>query len=154
MYNSLLSVHSLLRWLVFISLIYCVIRAWYGWKKNSIFSKNDNTLRHTTATIAHIQLIVGVWLYFVSPIIDYFLHHYKEAASQREVRFFGMEHSMMMLIAIVLITIGSAKAKRKTTDKDKFKTMALWYSVALLIILVSIPWPFSPMASRPYFRPF
>ena len=91
---------------------------------------------------------------FYQPIIDYFLHHYKDAVHQSEIRFFGMEHSLMIIIAIVIITIGSAKAKRKLTDKEKYKTMAIWFTVALLIILISIPWAFSPLASRPYFRSF
>jgi cytochrome b561 len=65
-----------------------------------------------------------------------------------------MEHSLMMVIAIIVITIGSAKAKRKLTDREKFKTMALWFSAGLLIILSSVPWAFSPLISRPYFRPF
>jgi hypothetical protein len=65
-----------------------------------------------------------------------------------------MEHSLMMIVAIVIITIGSAKAKRKPTDIEKFKTMAIWFSIGLFIILVNIPWPFSPFASRSFFRPF
>jgi hypothetical protein len=73
---------------------------------------------------------------------------------ERVIRFFGMEHITMMLIAIILITIGSAKAKRKTTDADKFKTMAIWFTISLMIILSSIPWSFSPLTSRPLFRAF
>lgn len=154
MYNTLLSIHSLIRWLVVLSLLYSLYRAYSGWLGSKPFTKQDNSIRHITATIAHVQLIAGLWLYFISPIINYFLHHYAEAKTQNEVRFFGMEHSTMMLIAIILITIGSAKAKRKTADRDKFKTIAVWYSVALLIILICIPWPFSPMAGRPYWRMF
>lgn len=60
----------------------------------------------------------------------------------------------MMLTAIIIVTIGSAKAKRKSTDKEKFKTMAIWFTIALLIILTSITWSFLPIAGRPYFRRF
>jgi hypothetical protein len=154
MYNTLLAIHSLMRWLVLISLVYAIYRSYIGWLSKKTFSKSDNSLRHITATIAHIQLIAGVWLYFISPVIDYFLHNFMEAQKQREIRFFGMEHSLMMIVAIAIITIGSAKAKRKPSDQEKFKTVAIWYSLALLIILLSIPWKFSPMASRPYFRMF
>lgn len=154
MYSALLSLHSLVRWLVLTSLIIAIFIAFKGWFSKKKFSRFDNSVRHWTATIAHIQLIVGIWLYFISPVIDYFLHNYKEAVHLRQIRFFGMEHSLMMLTAIVLITIGSAKAKRKQTDTEKFKVMAIWFSIGLLIILASIPWAFSPYASRPYFRPF
>lgn len=154
MYSALLPLHSLFRWFVLASLLFAIFRAYKGWLSKKTFSKFDNSVRHWTATIAHIQFIVGLLLYFASPIIDYFLHNYKEAVHLREIRFFGMEHSLMMMTAIVVITIGSVKAKRKPTDTEKFKTMAIWFSVGLLIILTSIPWSFSPLVSRPNFRVF
>lgn len=133
MYSIVLALHSLVRWFVLVSLIISIFRAYKGWLTNKSFSRFDNSARHWTATIAHIQLVLGLWLYFISPLIDYFLHYYKDAVHQKETRFFGMEHSVMMIIAIVIITIGSAKAKRKLTGKEKFKTMAIWFTVALLI---------------------
>jgi hypothetical protein len=154
MYPTFLALHSLVRWLVLASLLFTIYRAYHGLFTKRTFSRFDNSVRHWTATIAHIQLMIGLLLYFISPIINYFLHNYTEAVRQREIRFFGMEHSLMMMIAIVVITIGSAQAKRKQTDMEKFKTMAVWFTVGLLIILTSIPWAFSPLASRPNFRPF
>jgi hypothetical protein len=65
-----------------------------------------------------------------------------------------MEHSLMMFIAISVISAGSAIAKRKVKDDEKFKTIAIWYTIALFIIFFSIPWSFSPLVSRPYFRLF
>ncbi|MES2810739.1 MAG: hypothetical protein V4619_19040, partial [Bacteroidota bacterium] len=70
------------------------------------------------------------------------------------IRFFGMEHVTMMLIGIGIISTVSAKAKKKPTDYERFKYLAIWYTVALLIILSSIPWSFSPLISRPSFRAF
>src|SRR5687768_4390693 len=99
MYNTLLAIHSLMRWLVLISLVYAIYRSFAGWLSKKPCTRSDNSLRHITATVAHIQLIIGVWLYFISPIIDYFLHNFTEAQTQREIRFFGMEHSLMMFVA-------------------------------------------------------
>lgn len=154
MYSTLLAFHSLLRWLVLASLLYTTYRAYKGWFSGKSFSAFDNSVRHITATIAHIQLIAGLWLYFISPVIKYFLNNFKDAVHERPIRFFGMEHSTMMLAAIIIITIGSASAKLKNTGKEKFKTIAIWFSIGLLVILISIPWPFSPLVSRPYFRAF
>ena len=154
MYSFLLALHSLVRWFVLLSLLTAIFIGFRGWLKQKTFSRLDNFVRHTTATIAHIQLMLGLWLYFISPFVDYFLHHFKEGVHNRQLRFFGMEHITMMIIAIVIITIGSAKAKRKQTDKEKFKTMAIWFSIGLFVIFLSIPWQFSPFTSRPYFRSF
>ncbi|MBL7817909.1 MAG: hypothetical protein JNL70_23065, partial [Saprospiraceae bacterium] len=116
------------------------------------FTPFDHTLRLTTATIAHIQLILGLCLYGTSPITQYFLAHFKEAIHDRPIRFFGMEHASVMILAIVLITLGSIKTKRQTDDTARFKTMTIWFAVALFAILTSIPWAFSPLVSRPHFR--
>jgi len=59
-----------------------------------------------------------------------------------------------MTIAIVLLTIGSSVAKRQQTDRTKFRAMTIWFVLALLVIFAAIPWPFSPLANRPYFRLF
>lgn len=154
MYITLLALHSLTRWLVLASLLFAIVNSYRGWLANKPWLRSDDIIRHATATIAHVQLVLGVLLYFVSPIVSYFLHNFSTAVHDRIIRFFGMEHITMMLIGITMITIGSAKAKRQTTDREKFKTMAIWFTIALFIILSSIPWSFSPLISRPNFRGF
>ncbi|MER0441977.1 hypothetical protein [Emticicia sp. W12TSBA100-4] len=150
----LVSLHSILRWLVLVSLILAIFRAYRGFTQHTIFTKTDNLIRHWTATIAHIQLVVGMTLYIQNPVIKYFWANFKEMSQQLEVLFFGIIHIFLMLVAIVILTIGSAMAKRKSTDKEKFKTMLVWFSLALFIIFIAIPWPFSPLANRPYIRTF
>lgn len=152
MYSTLITLHSMFRWFVLISLLISIYRAWKGMTSGSVFSRTDNTVRHWTATISHVQLIIGMILYFQSPIVDYFLKNFRIAVTSIEFTFFGMIHSLLMLLAVVVITFGSALAKRKITDREKFRTMFYWFSIALIIILIAIPWPFSPLANRPYFR--
>src|SRR5690606_620952 len=119
MYPTLLATHSLVRWLVLAALFIAVTCACNGWSSKRKFSRFDNAVRHWTATVAHIQLILGLWLYIVSPFSHHFLLNFPETIHQRDFRFFGMEHSLMMATAIVFVTIGSAKAKRKATDNEK-----------------------------------
>ena len=149
MYAALLVFHSLTRWLVLVSLLFAIGRAFRGWLANKPYTLFDERTRIITATFAHIQLVLGLWLYFISPVVNYFLHHMATAMHLREIRFFGLEHVTMMLIAIVVITIGSAKAKRKATGPEKFRTTAIWFTIGLLII-----WSFSPLIHRPLFRWF
>ncbi|QHC86184.1 hypothetical protein AS589_16000 [Empedobacter brevis] len=152
MFQTLTFYHSIMRWLVLASIAYAIYRAYRGYSSNAQFSKTDNAVRHWTATIAHIQLLIGIILYTQSPIIKYFWQNFNEAIQNSNLAFFGLLHLILMLTAIILITIGSALSKRKTTDKEKFKTMLVWFSVSLIIIFIAIPWPFSPLANRPYFR--
>ncbi|RNI37922.1 hypothetical protein EFY79_06710 [Hanamia caeni] len=156
MYPEALALHSLVRWLVLISLLFGVYRGFKGWFGNYPFSPFDNGVRKWAAIIAQIQLVIGITLYSISPLVRYFLHHFRTALPEREVRFFGMEHAVVMVAAIVVITIGSIKSRRKKTSREKYKTMAIWYSIGLLMILSSMPLPFSPppFVRRPFFRAF
>ncbi|TRW25236.1 hypothetical protein FMM05_07985 [Flavobacterium zepuense] len=150
MYSTLLIAHSLLRWLVVLSLLYSIYRGWLGSSRQIAFTKADNSLRHWTATIAHIQLMLGIVLYTQSPMVKFYFTDYEDTSG--EALFFGIIHIILMLAAIVIITIGSAKAKRQSTDSQKFRTMLTYFGIGLLIIFVAIPWPFSPLAHRPLMR--
>lgn len=141
-----------MRWLVLVSLIYSIYIAYKGYSSNLSFTKKDNLVRHWTASIAHIQLIFGILVYVQSPIVKYFWKNVKEGIQNKEIFFFSLIHMILMLTAIVFITIGSALAKRRPSDQQKFKTMLFWFSIALITIFIAIPWPFSPLANRPYFR--
>ena len=152
MYSALLILHSLFRWLVLASLLVAIFRAYRGYTARLAFTPIDNLIRHWTATISHIQLILGFILYFVSPLIQSFRQQGLKSGGQS--LFFGVIHVSVMLGAIVLITIGSVLAKRQAVDSTKFRTMLIWYSMSLLVIFLAIPWPFSPLANRPYIRLF
>ena len=148
----LLPLHSIFRWLVLLSLLYAIYLAFMGKTHRLPFTKNIDHIRHWTATIAHIQLMIGIVLYTQSPTVKHFLENGIDGWN--DVTFFGTIHILLMLAAIIVITIGSAKAKRKKTDQEKYGTMFKFFLLGLLIIFVAIPWPFSPLAERPYFRPF
>ena len=104
-------------------------------------------------TNIQVSLGLGLVLYAISPITNYFSHNYQVAVNVGQMRFFGKEHVSMMIFAVILISVGSIKVKNISHDKEKFKTMAIWFTLGLLLILIAIPWPFSPAAQRPFFRP-
>ena len=154
MYQTLLTVHSLVRWISLVLLVYMIIRAYSGWLSSGKFTSGDSSIRKWTITSLHLQLIIGIILYFISPITTYFIGHFSETVGTRSIRFFGMEHVIMMFAAIVIATIGSARSKRRAEDILKFKTLAIWLTISLILILAAMPWPFSQAISRPWFRLF
>lgn len=154
MYQTLLTVHSLVRWISLALLVYMIIRAYSGWLSSGKFTSGDSSIRKWTITSLHLQLIIGIILYFISPITTYFIGHFSQTVGTRSIRFFGMEHVIMMLAAIVIATIGSARSKRRAEDILKFKTLAIWLTISLILILAAMPWPFSQAISRPWFRLF
>lgn len=153
MYPHLLATHSLLRWIFLIIILVTIAKSLAGWLGKKQYNSVDNKLRLFTVIAAHLQLVIGLVLYFVSPITKAFSGDFKGSMKIQELRFFGMEHALIMIVAIVLITIGSAKSKRATSNLAKFKTIAIWFTIAIILILASIPWEFSGVA-RPYLRAF
>ena len=152
MYQTLLIFHSYWRWLVLLSIIFSILKAIYGFRKRSEYSNFDGVIRKITISIIHIQLILGFIIYFISPFVSTFFSNVSDGLHLREVRFFAIEHSLMMFVSIVLITIGAVKVKRKSSSLLKNKATIVWFSIALLIILLNIPWEFSPLVNRPSFR--
>lgn len=154
MYTLLLVAHSIVRWLVLAALLYTLYRSYRGWFSERTFSKQDRLFQNITTRTVHLQFLLGLVLYVVSPVIQSLFQNFSEAVGQTAIRFFAMEHSVMMLIAVVLITIGSKNTRKKSRDREKFKTLAIWFTIALIVILISIPWPFLGSAGRPLFRLF
>ena len=126
--------HSGLRWVVLILLIWAIANAFSA----KHFEKKHKMVNLFAMVTLHIQLVIGLIQYFTSAKVQFSPDWMKEPL----LRFYGMEHLAGMLLAIILITIGYSKAKRKENDADKFKVIRLFYSIGLIIILLSIPWPF------------
>jgi hypothetical protein len=152
MSENLILIHSSFRWLVVTSLLIALYTAATGYLQKRKFTSIDNAIRHWTATIAHIQLMIGMLLYFESPLTAYFRKNFSTAKEHFDLVFFGAIHGSFMFTAILVITFGSAITKKKATDETKFKAMLIWYLIAFLIIFMAIPWPFSPLVNRPYLR--
>lgn len=138
--NTLIFTHSLLRWIVLILLVYAVFLAlskWLGKKNNN---KLDQLIYQLSAISFHTQILLGLILYFISPKVQFG----ETTMANATIRFFTVEHIFMMLIAFVLILLGRRKAEKSADDVQKNRRYFIWYGIALLLILSSIPWPFRP----------
>ena len=146
MNSALIPIHSLLRWVVLILLLTAIIKSLSGLMSKRAYAPSDNKISLFLMISAHTQLLVGLIMYFVSPWVQF----NGDALKAPEIRFFTMEHSVMMIIAIALITIGRISSKKATTDASKFRRSFIYFLIALLVIFAAIPWPFMHVA-RPWF---
>ena len=131
-------IHSGWRWVVLILLIWAIVNMYSGWKKNRPYTDRDKKLGMFAMVSFHLQWVFGLVLYFTSPKVQFVEGFMKNTM----LRFYGMEHIVAMTIAFVLITMGYSKAKRKEEARKKFKTQFVFYLIGLIIVLLSIPWPF------------
>ncbi|CCG98856.1 hypothetical protein FAES_0845 [Fibrella aestuarina BUZ 2] len=152
LYQIALVIHNALRWLVLFSLLGTLVSAFSGLINRRFYTKADQIIRVMATSIAHTQLLIGFYLYAISPIIRYYWREKPSFAEAAAFPFFALIHISLMLTAVVLMTIGSSKAKRQTDARQQFKTTALYFTIGLVLILAAIPWPFSPLAARPWVR--
>jgi undecaprenyl pyrophosphate phosphatase UppP len=102
------------------------------------FEKKDRMLYMFTMVSMHIQLLVGLFLYFVSDKVQFS----EKWMSKPGLRFHNMEHVLMMVAAIAVVTIGHIRAKKATENNAKHSTIRLWFIIGLILLLAGIPWPF------------
>ncbi|SEG13461.1 hypothetical protein [Sphingobacterium lactis] len=152
MYHYLLIAHTYMRWLVLFSLLFTLTRFTIRSLQRKPFTNLDNLARHGTATIIHLQLIIGIGLFTQTPLNKVFWNSDPLPFENMELTFYNIFHPLVMLLATVIISIGSALAKRKQNEADKYKTTLLFFGLGLLLIFLAIPWPFSPFANRPFIR--
>ncbi|SES27854.1 cytochrome B [Pedobacter rhizosphaerae] len=131
MNDILKSAHSGWRYVVFLLLIIAVVKALSGWFGNKPYTEGNRKLNVFTLISAHIQLLLGLGVYFLNG-------WYKIDSSIAMGRYWKMEHISMMLIAIILITVGNAKSKKVADAVAKHRTISIFFGLALIIVIVAI----------------
>jgi uncharacterized membrane protein YozB (DUF420 family) len=142
MYTGLLHLHSLLRWVILILLLVVVYKSFVD--RSGPFTSTHKKLGLYLMISCDIMLLIGLYQWFTGPLGLKNIQNIgmKEIMSNSYYRFFAIEHITAMIIAIVLIHIGRAYSKKNIPDKTKHARTLLFFGLALLIILISIPWPF------------
>ncbi|GLR16821.1 cytochrome B [Portibacter lacus] len=138
MYQGIKHLHSYTAYLALLFLLIAVGYTLYGWLGKKEFSKTSKMIGLLGLIGAHLQLVFGLIIYFVSPVG--FSNISGDAMGDKISRLYFLEHPLMMIIAIVLITIGYSRAKRMTVDASKFKSIFIFYFLGLILILARIPW--------------
>ena len=137
---SLLVVHSYLRWLVLAFGLYAVAKMAVGQSRNALFTPADRLAQQLFISVLDLQLLVGVVLFGVSPLMRAAMHDMHAAMRDSHLRFFVTEHWVFMLAALVVAHVAVVRSKRATTDQDKFKRAGLGFAVALALVLAGMPW--------------
>lgn len=141
MYTGLLHTHNLFRWLVLAVALLAIVLAFSGWFGKRNWKKIDNISGLLLTMFVDIQLVIGLILYaFVSPITRSAFADFGAAMKNEVLRFYAIEHFVMMLIALILVHIGRSKSKKAVVVNKKHRSAAIFYTIGLVIILAGIPW--------------
>jgi hypothetical protein len=141
MYNVVLNLHSYWAYLVLIVLIIAVVNALVKMFGDKEYAAKDFRIALFTLIVSHIQLLIGLVLYIVSPRLQAFSELGMGGVMKDSIlRLYLVEHPFINILAVVLITIGYSKHKKKLTSKAKIKPIAIFYTIGLLLLLSRIPW--------------
>ncbi|MFN8532877.1 MAG: hypothetical protein U0556_04960 [Dehalococcoidia bacterium] len=139
MIEALVAFHNIMRWLVLLAALLAIGNALTGWLTSRPWTSRDRRVNLIFSTVMDVQVTLGIflWLRYVSSLPDGF------GAAMRigALRFFAIEHLFGMIVALILIHIGQLAARGGATDAAKHRRAAIFFIGALLVILVSIPWP-------------
>jgi hypothetical protein len=130
MYTGLLHLHSVLRYVVLVLVLLSIFQAISAGSKP--YTAMDKRVNLFSLISAHIQLLLGLVLYFLSPNVDF------SKMSDPIFRYWNVEHISMMILAIILITIGYSKSKKAVDAKAKHRAIYIYYTLAIVIVLLAI----------------
>lgn len=142
--SFLLFAHSLLRYLVLLAVAYGGITHLVGFLRGTPILTIERTGTIIALALCHLQLGLGLTLYLIRS------SSYADMAQPYQ-RFWKFEHIGIMLVAIALVTIGRILSKRAKEESGKQIRIAIFYLIALALILWAIPWPLTAIGhGRPW----
>jgi uncharacterized membrane protein len=140
-YGITLFLHSWTRWALLIVAVLVIIQAWRGWSGSQAWDATKQKLSASFVHLTSVQLVLGLLLYGVlSDTTLKAMADMGEAMKDPTLRFWAVEHITMMLIAVGLVHVGAGRIKKAQDDKGKHRAAAIFFTVALVIMLASIPW--------------
>ena len=140
MYSLILGLHSSVRWIVLISAVWALFRAYRGWLRSKPWSGADRRAGLYFTRALDTQALLGIVLAFVSPLVENALFGLTAAIQAPHLRFFLVEHIPLMLFALVLVHAVGGLTRAASNDRMKHRRAALVYTLATLVIAVAIPW--------------
>ncbi len=140
-FNILLHhLHNVLRWALLLSGLWAIILAYNGLSKKRNWEIKDQKAGMWLILFCHIQLLIGLTLYIYLGQYSIF-SNMANGMKDPEIRYWGMEHLLSMIIAVAVIQYGRIATRKATNDLVKHKKAAIWFTVGILIMLSNIPWP-------------
>jgi len=150
MYTTALFIHSWLRWVVIILGLIAAARA--AAARGRPWTRGDHRAGLLFGIAFDIQLLLGLILYFLlSPFTHEALRDFGAAMKNSGLRFWAVEHPFGMLVALALVHIGNARIRKTHDDRRKHRLAAIFFTLAIIIMFLTIPWPGMPNG-RPFLR--
>jgi len=141
MYPYVLGLHNIVRWLVLLAGVATVILVWRGWLGRRQWTSAEDKATRAFVGFLDFQFLIGLSLFVVfSPLTRQAFRDVGAAMADAPVRYFLVEHPVIMLVAIAAAHIGAVKVKRAGTDAERFQRASIWFGLSLAALAGFVPW--------------
>jgi len=142
-YQILVHIHSMLRWLVLLAMLVVVIRSLFLLITREQESSAGKKIPAVGLSLLHLQFLIGLILYFISPKVIFA----GSSMSNSLLRFYLLEHIALMVLAVSFATIGVAGSAKILIPQKKHTRIFIFFLLSLVAILFAIPWPWRPLSA-------
>ena len=141
MYPYILGLHNTVRWIVLIVGVWAVVLAWRGWLGRRQWTVAEGRATRVFVVVLDLQFMIGLALYVVfSPLTRQGFSDFGAAMRDAPIRYFLLEHPLIMLLAIAAAHIGAVKIRRAASDAERFQRASIWLGLSLAALAGFIPW--------------
>ncbi len=138
MYTEFQHLHSALAYLFLIVMVMSILYFLVGLFTKKPFTKLSKGVALSALIVAHVQLLVGIVLYFVSPLG---LSNFSgDAMGDTTQRLYMLEHPLINIVGIALITAGYVLSKRASDLNTKYRLLVIYYTLGFGLVMLRIPW--------------
>jgi len=131
MYNFLLHAHSGLRYLILLAAVVVVVKSLIGWFGSTPYSKFDKIIAPSFVGLMHLQLLLGLILYFISPLVTYNM-------GDKVSRYWSVEHISIMILAVVMAQVGRSISKKSGDPQVKFRFQTIFFGISILLVFLGL----------------
>lgn len=141
MYPVVLGLHNLIRWVVLLAGAWAVLVAWRGWLGRGAWTDRETRAMKIFVGTLDLQFVVGLLLYAVfSPLTRAAFSDFGAAMRDASVRYFVVEHLVIMIAAIAVAHVGAVRVKKASTDPERFQRASIWLGIAFAAVAGFVPW--------------
>ena len=145
MYSAILTVHSYLRYAVLLLVLLVVVRYVAGLLGSRAWNDGDEATGRWMIRVWDLQFLLGLVLYFLSPIVQFGFVNFGQAMGDVRLRQFLIEHPLLNLLAIAVLHVGWIRAAKAADDRDRMVRALVFIAVAVVLVVLSIPWSGRPL---------
>lgn len=141
MYSVVLGLHNIVRWIVLLAGVWSVFLVWRGWLGRRQWTAAESRATRAFVGTLDLQFVLGLLLFAVfSPLTKQGFRDFGAAMADAPVRYFLVEHPVIMLVAIAIAHVGAVQVRRASSDAERFQKASIMFGLALAAIAGFIPW--------------